>query len=620
RAKWAGGRVVYFTGAIDDVAGYSRTLFASEIQAMAGRDLSLVHDYQFDESSGRNAADSIGSRGGTLTGGAAFVPGRVGNAVALRGGTDAVTTTGLDVRTDQAFTVSAWVRLPDKSCDFRANPGGCKMDAVTVDGTSASKFKLGHVREPNHPFGVWSFEMPESDTAAAPVTQAAVSVIQSDLDRWTHLVGVHDPATRKIWLYVNGTRVGDGTLNSPWRPPADAGLVVGRGKVAGKAAEQWVGDVDDVRMYTGLLDKVRVSALFHSYPAETAPATLPTPDAAAWGFDEGTGTIGKDASGRGMTASLKGGAVWVGGRGGPSGLRLNGSTGYAETDGPVVDTARSFSAAAWVYLNNGSAANQTVIAQDGTRLSSFMLGYNGAAHKWAVTVPTTDVDDPGQAITILNSTESANSGEWTHLAMSYDAGLHQLRLYVNGLLSAAQVGVSILPAPGPMSIGRAKWNGNPSSFFDLAVDEVRVYGKVLSDGEVRKVHDDVLDGDWGYYRFDEGTARDSTWRKNDAVVTAGVTYGPGVTGKAAVLDGTGVLTNPAYVPMHDSFSVSGWVRLRSADQVATVVSQDGDRNSGYVLQYRPELNRWVFGAHTADADGAPLVYAADLAAAKVYEW
>ncbi|WP_146174845.1 LamG domain-containing protein [Umezawaea tangerina] len=620
RAKWNGGPVEYFTGAVDDVAGYSRTLFASEIQAMAGRDLSLVHDYQFDESSGRNAADSVGARGGTLAGGAGFVPGRVGNAISLHGGSDAVTTTGLDVRTDLAFAVSAWVRLPDKACDFTANPGGCKMDAVTVDGASSSKFKLGHVREPNHPFGVWSFEMPESDTASAPVTQAAVSVVPSDVGKWTHLVGVYDPATKKIWLYVNGTRVGDGTLNSAWQPPAGAPLVIGRGKVAGQPAEQWVGDVDDVRMYTGQLDKTRVSALFHSYPAESAPAVLPTADAASWSFDERDGTTGADASGRGMTATLKGGATRVGGRGGPNGLRLDGTSGYAETDGPVVDTTQSFSAAAWVYLANAGTNNEAVIAQDGTRLSAFSLGYNGAARKWTVIVPTKDVDNPGQAVTILNSTESANAGEWTHLAMSYDVGLHQVRLYVNGLLSAAQVGVTILPAPGPMSIGRARWNGGNASFFDLAVDEVKVYGKVLSGGEVRKVHDDVLDGDWGYYRFDDKSAKDATWRKNDAVVTGGVTYGPGVTGQAAVLDGTGVLTNPSYVPMHDSFSVSAWVRLRATDKVATVVSQDGDRNSGYVLQYRPELDRWVFGAHTADSDGAPLVYAADAVSPKVNEW
>ncbi|MEV4315644.1 LamG domain-containing protein [Actinocrispum sp. NPDC049592] len=621
RAKWNGGPVEYFTGAIDDVAGYSRALFASEIQAMAGRDLSLVHDYQFDESSGRNAADSVGSRGGTINGNAAYIPGRVGNALTFHGGTDSVTTSGLDVRTDQAFTVSAWVRLPDKSCDFQANPDGCKMDAVTVDGTNASKFRLGHVREPNHPFGVWTFAMPESDTAQAPVTQAAVSVLQSDLNTWTHLVGVYDPATKKIWLYVNGTRVGDGTLNSAWAPPAGAGLVVGRGKVAGKPAEQWVGDVDDVRMYTGQLDKTRVSALYRSYAAATGAATLPATDAASWSFDEGTGTIAKDTSGRGMTATLKGGASWVGGRKGVSALKLdNTAAGYAETDGPVVDTAQSFSVATWVFLQNAGADSQAVIGQDGARLDTFSMGYNGPAHRWTVVVPAKDVDNPGQAVTILNSTEPPNAGEWTHLAMSYDANLHQLRLYVNGMLSAAQVGVTILPAPGPMAIGRTKWNGNNASFFNFAIDDVRVFGKALADGEVRKIHDDVADGDWGYYRFDDGTAKDATWRKNDGVATNGVTYGPGVTGKAAVFDGTGTLTNPAYVPMHDSFSVSAWARLNSTDQVATVIGQDGDRNSGYVLQYRPDLNRWVFGAYTADADGAPMVYAADLVAPKVNEW
>jgi hypothetical protein len=618
RAKWGGGPVEHFNGAIDDVSVYSRALFAPEIQAMAGRDLTLVHNYALDESSGRNAADAVGARGATVTGGATFEAGRVGNAITLDGTTGAATTSGVDLRTDQSFTVSAWVRLRHKDCDLDA-VSACKVDAVTVDGEHTSKFRLGHVvDDDNHAYGAWLFEMPESDAADARVTKAAVSTWPTDLDTWTHLVGVYDQATKKIWLYVNGTRVGDGTLNSPWR--ATKGLVIGRGNVKGAAAEYWPGGVDDVRLYTGPLDSSRIGGLYRSYPAQTASA-LPEADAAWWKFDENTGTSAGDSSGQGRTATLKGGATWIGGRDTYSSW-LDGTSGYAETAGPVLDTTRSFSAAAWVHLTQAGTTNTAVLAQDAGRLSAFSLGYNGATKTWMALAPTADKDNPGTAVVILNSTETAAVGAWTHLAMVYDADLRQLRLYVNGLLSATKVGVSVLPSAGPMSIGRAKWNGVKSAFFPRAIDDVRVYARALGDGEVRKVHDDAPEDLWGFYRFDRANGEDSSWRKYVAAVASGSRFdGPAVSGQALQLDGvSGGATAPFGLRMLDSFTVSGWARLTRGDQVATVVSQDGDRASGYALQYRPDLKRWVFGAATSDTDGAAQVYAAAPGQAALDQW
>ncbi|EWM11282.1 LigA protein [Kutzneria sp. 744] len=502
RAKWAGAPVEYLAGSIDDVQVYSRALFATEIQAMAGRDLTLVHDYPMDESSGRNAGDAVGARGATLTGGSSFSPGRVGNAGTFDGVNGAATTTGVDLRLDQPFTVSAWVLLPNKDCDL-STVAACKVDAVTVDGAHSSKFRLGHIIDAdNNQLGAWTFEMPESDADNAVVTKAAVSTQASDVNTWTHLVGVYDPSTKKIWLYVNGTRVGDGTLNSPWQPTG--GLVIGRGKANSANAEYWPGSVDDVRLYTGQLDKDRVSALYHSYPAVTASA-LPKADAALWKYNENTGSTAKDSSGRGLDLTTTN-ATWIGGRD-MYATNYNGTSAYAQTAAPVVDTGRSFSVATWAYLLKAGTDNQTVIGQDGTRLSPFLLSYNGAAGKWAVIMPTADKDNPGSAVAILNSTEAAHAGEWTHLAMSYDADLHQVRLYVNGLLSGAQVGVTLLPAPGPMTVARGKWNGNAAALFDGVVDETRVYAKAISDGEVRKIHDDITDADWGYYQFNDRMSR-----------------------------------------------------------------------------------------------------------------
>lgn len=265
RATWGNTDPVdFFPGAIDDVTVYDRPLFSEEIRVLAGRDLSLVHNWRLDETTGP-AADAVGARSGTPTGGATYGPGRVGNSARLDGVDDGVSTAGVDLRTDQSFTVAAWVYLNSTNCDLAA-VSRCVVDAVTVDGARTSKFQLGHVMDSDQaPRGKWIFEMPESDTDDAPVTEAALSVEPGEVGTWVHLVGVYDASAKKIWLYVNGDRVDDGTLNTPWQ--ASGGLRIGHGKVAGQAAEFWPGGVDDVRVYTGPLDKARVSTLYQSYPA-----------------------------------------------------------------------------------------------------------------------------------------------------------------------------------------------------------------------------------------------------------------------------------------------------------------------------------------------------------------
>lgn len=616
-AKRAGDITDLFAGAVDDVSVWSRPLVGEEIKQMAGRDLSLAHQWRLDEPSGGNTADAVGTRSGTLAGDARFAVGRVGNGVHLDGAGDAVTTTGVDIPTDKAFTVTAWVRLSSAECDFSEH-AECTADAVTVDGEKTSKFRLGHrIDNDQYQWGAWFFELPESDAADAVVTKASLVTRLEELDTWVHLTGVYDPATRMAVLYVDAGRHDVGTVNNAWR--ASGGLAIGRGRIAGRTAEYFDGDVDDVRLYTGALDAQRIAALRAAYPAEEGPVTVPAPDAGHWKYDENTGTSLADASGQGRTATLRGGVTWVGGRD-AYGVLLDGTSGYAETATAALDTTRDFTAAAWVYPTTTDSTNRTVLGQDGKRVSSFQLRYDGASRKWAVVLPRTDADNPESLI--LLSGEAVVAGEWAHLALTYDASLAQVRLYVNGMLSAAQVGVGVLPSAGPVSMGRGRWNGGPTGYFARGIDDVRLYRKVLSGGQVRRLHDQAADVAFGSYRFDDGTTRDYSWRKNDATASGGAASGPGISGTALTLDGLNgeaVAGSPG-VSMRDSFSVSAWAYLTRNDRTATIVSQEGSRNSGFVLQYRTGLNRWAFGQAAADSDGAPMLYAAAQQAPVLNQW
>jgi hypothetical protein len=609
RAKMSGSLVEYFPGAIDDVNVYTRLLFAEEIQAMAGRDLSLAHNWPLDEPSGTNAADAVGTRVGTLSG-ATHVPGKLGNALSFNGVDNTVSTAGVDIDTSASFTVATWVKLR-RTCDLGGNLN-CKLTAVSLDGGQTSKFRLGHLVDSNENlFGAWQFEMPAADGSVA---KAAVSAIESDMNTWVHLVGVYDAPAHQIWLYVNATRQGDGTLNTPWT--ATGGLKLGRGRVNNVAAEFWPGEVDDVRMYVGALDKSRIANLYSAYPAAGGPASMPVADNGSWQFSEAAGaTTSADASGRGRPVTLAGGAALTGWY-----LKLDGTSAYAQTTGPVVNTSQSFSVSAWTYTDRPVTANKTLFGQDGNRMSTFQVQLRADTGKWVVIVPNADADNASGIV--LASSQPASIGDWQHVALTYDATLRQLRLYVNGILSAAQVGVTIQPAGGPFAIGRSKTNGAKADFFLDAVDDVRVFGKALSDDEARVVHDDRAAANHGYYRFNDGTGSDSQWRHNDATLSGGTSFTSGVDGQAVQFDGSTGSASTVWsgVSMRDSFTVSAWVQLTAKNNEYTVLGQEGTRMSGFQLQYRRNGNRWTFGGPTEDSDSAPLAYVSSAQPAALNQW
>jgi hypothetical protein len=258
RGQDAGKPVEFFRGAIDDVRLYPRTLLEEEVPFGSGPDRDLVHNLKADETGGTTAADSVHSRNGALVGGATFASGRSGNSVKLDGVDDAVSTTGVDVPTDKNFTVSAWVQPSEDR--------NGEVTAVSLDAGQGTKFRLGRVK--NQYEDSWFFEMPEQN---GTVTKAALSVLPTEIvdedgnPKWTLLTGVYDAASKRLRLFIDGSRVGDGTLLTPWA--GTGGLQLGRSKQGNGYSGYWPGRIDDVRIYSVGLNTERVTELYNSYGA-----------------------------------------------------------------------------------------------------------------------------------------------------------------------------------------------------------------------------------------------------------------------------------------------------------------------------------------------------------------
>jgi hypothetical protein len=118
-----------------------------------------------------------------------------------------------------------------------------------------------------------------------------------------------------------------------------------------------------------------------------------------------------------------------------------------------------------------------------------------------------------------------------------------------------------------------------------------------------------------HWSFDEGSgavAADSVG-KHDLALQNGANWTPGVAGSALALDGSNQFAESAgtLIPTENTnYSVSAWVKLNSAgDAFQTVVSEDGDSNSAFFLQYSGADKRWAFSFASvralADTVGQP---------------
>jgi glucose/arabinose dehydrogenase/PKD repeat protein len=204
-----------------------------------------------------------------------------------------------------------------------------------------------------------------------------------------------------------------------------------------------------------------------AYVAAFSDVSPPAPSGfvAAYGFDEGTGTVLIDASGNGRDGTITG-ATWTLGKYGHA-LDFDGTDSVALPD---LDLTGAFSVMGWMLtrtLHSNTCGSFVMKAYDyGIEICQAALFArigSGGSFTASVARPLTTAD--------LNV--------WRHVAMTYDGAA--LRMYFDGAL--------VNEAFGPhtsndllLRIGR--WSSN-TEFWNGGIDEVRIYDRALSGSEVQ---------------------------------------------------------------------------------------------------------------------------------------
>jgi len=241
------GQGFHYKGSVAQVQTWNRVIGAAEAHALADPlEVSAVGEWHFEDVGSSYSTDSSNFRRHMTThNGAQIVPtgpGPNGGGLSLDGSDDYAETESQILRTDQSFTISAWVRL-------KRTDRSQALISQGNDGVNPS-FSL-HYGAVNG--GEWVLGMQASATATDPAagTYAGVRVgTGTDLTDPHHLVGVFDAQKRQLRLYVDGNLRSTAPMNAAWRPwDAPGPLRVGAWPSgAGTYADA---EIDEVRALQG---------------------------------------------------------------------------------------------------------------------------------------------------------------------------------------------------------------------------------------------------------------------------------------------------------------------------------------------------------------------------------
>lgn len=413
--------------------------------------------WKLADGSGTAAADSAGNANATLHGGTSWLNNSArGQVLGLDGSSGYASSNGPVVKTDGSFTVSAWV-------DLTSNAG--YQTFVAQQGTTVSGFYLEYDSDVNQ----WTFARFAGDSSTSTAYRVRASTAVT-LNTWTHLAGTYDAATGTMTIYVNGVAAGSAIDSTPWN--ATGPVVIGRGFVDSGPNNYVHGAISDVQLYQATLSTKDIERVVQA-GGQIEPV-------GRWRFLDGTGTSAADSSSAGHPATLTGGYNWT--TTPTPAVTFNGSTGYAATSAPVVDTSHSFSVSAWVKLSS-TANYATAVSQGGNSIAAFYLQYNKNLNAWAFVLPSADSATAAQSIAKSAGAPTLNA--WTHLVGVFNTTSAAVTLYVNGQVAGTTTDSTPWNATGPTSIGAAKLAGGAvSNSFTGSVTDVQIYTTALGAAEV----------------------------------------------------------------------------------------------------------------------------------------
>ncbi|KKT34928.1 MAG: hypothetical protein UW24_C0018G0001, partial [Parcubacteria group bacterium GW2011_GWA2_44_12] len=220
-----------------------------------------------------------------------------------------------------------------------------------------------------------------------------------------------------------------------------------------------------------------------------------------WNLDEGSGTSATDSSGNGNAGTLANSPAtptWATGQLG-NGLNFDGTDDYVDVgDSISLEPATTITIAAWIkvvaqgtWTPNNDNLNDYAMTKgrkNGEPYESYGIAWRASDGKFTIAIGTSVIASVQSVSTFAVPTS------WVHVAGTYDGA--NVKIFINGVqeASVAQTGsiaynLGANPDDG-LYIGKWGLNGgvNVPRVMNGSVDDVRIYNRALSAGEVTALY------------------------------------------------------------------------------------------------------------------------------------
>jgi hypothetical protein len=280
----------------------------------------------------------------------------------------------------------------------------------------------------------------------------------------------------------------------------------------------------------------------------------------------------KDDSGNGNDGSVVGSIRYVPG---PLGMAavFDGKTWVEVKDSDSMDLGRDFTFSVWLNADLVEIEKaQGILTKLASDLNETIPSYSLAERSMQPELQRYDASD-NIGFGPISANRRIDAHRWQLLTVTYDGD--SIRFYQNGeLLSQKESpgGTRLTGSHGKLQIGMVPLvEGN--CFYSGRIDDLRIYNKALSQGEIRGLFQEALAGPGrdlvappkrmiAYFNFNGNEADSSGWANNGTTMGS-LGYVDSVATKGALFNGTALveIADSDSLQLSAGYTISCWMKL-----------------------------------------------------------